>query len=184
MDYFLDEQNLVCAGNPHLAELETDVYRKVTISILANDAIEQQREEIVHLERRCEKALLDITEYRQFLPIQVRVWKQPQEETPLQRKRIEMELECLEEEVQRRLPPIQAQLVLLIKLGKKIFSDHESCKSNLACHEHLFMQHLLFPCKIENNTSVIDPGCHRFVFSPQWVSSSMKRTRMIWTLPL
>ncbi|GLV59834.1 hypothetical protein KDH_66580 [Dictyobacter sp. S3.2.2.5] len=113
MGFFLNEQNLVRAGSPHLAELETDAYRHVTLSLIVNDAIEQQRDEIARLERRRKKMLSDIVTHEEALPEQTRAWNQRQKEIIQQRKRVQRELEDLEAEEQRRQIPIVERLSAL-----------------------------------------------------------------------
>ncbi|WP_162005278.1 AAA domain-containing protein [Dictyobacter vulcani] len=68
MGCFLDKQNLVRAGSPHLAELETDAYRHVTLSSIVNDEIALQREEIARIERRREEVLSAIATYQEAFP--------------------------------------------------------------------------------------------------------------------
>lgn len=110
MDSFLEEQKLVRAGHPHLAELETDAYRNITIFQIVNDVIEQQREEIAHLERRCETVIHEITAHQEEVPRQVRAWEQRKAMIPFQRKRARADLNHLEEEELRRGAHILAQL--------------------------------------------------------------------------
>lgn len=113
MEYFLDEQNLVRAGTPHLTELETEPYRHVTMSLIVSDAVEQQRGEIARLEDRREKLLHDIEDAQTALPRQIHAWEQRQKEIRRQQKRAQLALKRLEAEEQDRLAPLLAYLSLL-----------------------------------------------------------------------
>jgi hypothetical protein len=129
MEYFLEEQNLVRAGNPHLAELETDAYRNITMSLIVNDYIEQQREEIARLEHRREQVLQDIVTYQEEIPRQVYAWEQRQKAIPDQRKRATADLKKLEEEEQRRLAPILTRLSPLLKRDTKAVQTMKDAKA-------------------------------------------------------
>ena len=143
MEYFLDEQNLVRAGNPHLAVLETDTYRNITMSLIVNEYGEQQREEIAQLERRRTKLLHLIGDAEDELPRQIRAWQRRKETIPLERERAEADLDRLEEEEQRRLAPIMAQLTPLLKRDSKAKVTMEQAETNRLADEALLapLQH-------------------------------------------
>ncbi len=134
---FLDDQNLVRIGNPHLAVLETDAYRNITMSLIVNDYIEQQREEIARLERRRAKLLHLIADAEEELPKQIRTWQQRKEAIPLERERAEAALDRLEEEEQRRLASILAQLTPLLKRDTKAKQTMEQAEANRLADEAL-----------------------------------------------
>jgi hypothetical protein len=68
LERFLDQQRLVRYGNPHLAELETDEYRSVTMPLIVADFVAQNREEVTRLESRREILLAQLATDREALP--------------------------------------------------------------------------------------------------------------------
>lgn len=107
---WLDEQRLIRFGNPHLAKLEEEEYRTVTLPRIATDHVASHREEITLLEHRRTALLKQLAESREELPEQVQAWQQRSAELVRKCKRAERALADLEAEEQARLAPILEQL--------------------------------------------------------------------------
>ncbi len=110
LERFLDQQRLVRYGDPHLAELETDEYRTVTLPLIVADLLAQNREEVARLERRRETLLGQLAADREALPKLVQAWQQQEARLQRQQGRIERALDALSAEEQVRLTPIMEQL--------------------------------------------------------------------------
>ena len=110
MEWFLDQQGLVRFGDPHLAELETDGYRNVTMPQIVDDRIAHNREEITRLEQRRETLLAQLTADREALPKLVLAWQQQETTLQRQQRRAERALSDLVAEEGARLAPIMEQL--------------------------------------------------------------------------
>ncbi len=107
---FLDQQLLVRYGDPHLAELETDEYRTITMPLIVADRIAHNREEVTRLEHRRETVLAQLIADREALPKLVLAWQQQETELQRQQRRAERALSDLEAEERARLTPIMEQL--------------------------------------------------------------------------
>jgi hypothetical protein len=110
LEAWLDQQRLIRFGDPHLAVLEEDDYRSITVPLIVADRIAQNREEIAHLEYRRARLLKQVAEYRDELPEQEQAWQQREATLQRKRKKDERALANLEAEEQARLGPIMAQL--------------------------------------------------------------------------
>lgn len=117
---WLHNQSVVRYGNPHLAELETDDYRNVTMPLIVADYVEQQRLEITRLEQRREQVIAHLAEDERELPRQRRVWKQRKKAIPHLRKKAEEALRTLEEKEQARLAPILEQLAFVQQQDQQV----------------------------------------------------------------
>src|SRR5579875_16956 len=107
---FLDQHLLVRYGDPHLAELETDEYRTITMPLIVADRIAHNREEVTRLEQRRETLLTQLTADREALPKLVLAWQQQETGLQRQKRRAERALSDLEAEERARLAPIMEQL--------------------------------------------------------------------------
>ena len=110
LERFLDQQRLVRYGDPHLAELETDDYRSVTMPLIVADMIAQNRDEVARLERRRETLLAQLATDRETLPKLVQSWQQHKAQLERQQRQAEQALIELAAEEQARLTPIMEQL--------------------------------------------------------------------------
>ena len=110
LERFLDQQRLVRYGNPHLAELETDEYRSVTMPLIVADLVAQNREEVTRLESRREILLAQLATDREALPKLAQAWEQQKARLQRQQRRAERTLIDLQAEEQARLVPIIEQL--------------------------------------------------------------------------
>jgi hypothetical protein len=110
MERFLDQQRLVRYGDPHLAELETDDYRRVTMPLIVADLVAQNREEVARLEHRRETLLTQLAADREALPKLVQAWQQQKARLQRQQRQAERVLVELAAEEQARLAPIMEQL--------------------------------------------------------------------------
>jgi hypothetical protein len=137
MESFLEDQNVVRAGTPHLAELETDAYRDITLSLIVNGFIKQQREKIAHLEDQRKEVLQECETYQEEIPRLVRAWEHRKEVIPHQRKRALADLKDLEAEEQRRLTPILAQLSSLQERDAKAVERMNQAKASQRADEAL-----------------------------------------------
>jgi len=113
LEYWLDDHLVVRYGNPHLATLETDDYRTVSMPLIVADSIEYQREEIARLERRRDQVIGQLATDKAELPKEVRAWEQRNVEIPRERQRANADLRDLKEEEQQTLAPIRQQCVAL-----------------------------------------------------------------------
>ncbi len=107
---FLDQQLLVRYGEPHLAELETDEYRTITLSLIVADRIARSREEVMRLKQRRESLLAQLTADREALPRMVLAWQQQETSLQRQRRRAERALSDVQAEERARLAKIMEQL--------------------------------------------------------------------------
>lgn len=107
---FLDQHLLVRYGDPHLAELETDEYRTITMPLIVADRIAHNREEVTRLEHRRETLLAQLIADREALPKLILAWQQQETELQRQHRRAERALSDLEAEERARLIPIMEQL--------------------------------------------------------------------------
>jgi AAA domain len=110
LERWLDQQRLIRFGDPHLAVLEEDAYRTITMPLIVADRVAQSRDEIAHLEQRRATLLKQLTDHRDELPEQVQAWQQRAAAFQRKRKKAEHALASLEAEEQARLTPIMAQL--------------------------------------------------------------------------
>src|SRR5579885_2451087 len=106
----LDEQRLVRFGDPHLAELEGDDYRSITMPLIVADRIAQNRDEVARLEGRRAALLKQLADHREELPEQRQAWQQRETALLGKREKAERALARLEAEEQARLAPIMEQL--------------------------------------------------------------------------
>src|SRR5579875_505843 len=106
----LDEQRLVRFGDPHLAELEGDDYRSITMPLIVADRIAQNRDEVARLEGRRAALLKQLADHREELPEQRQAWQQRETALLGKREKAERALASLEAEEQARLAPIMEQL--------------------------------------------------------------------------
>jgi K+/H+ antiporter YhaU regulatory subunit KhtT len=111
LEQWLNEQRLVRFKNPHLAKLEEEEYRTITLPLIVTDRVTSHREEMERVEQRRAIILKQLAEYREELPEQVQMWQQ--QVVALQRKckQAERTLADLEVEERARLAPIMEQLI-------------------------------------------------------------------------
>lgn len=114
LERWLDEQRVIRFGDPHLAVLETDEYRHVTVPRIVSDFIRQQREQITQLECRREEVLRQIVDGQENLPMHVQAWEQRQAEIARERERIIADLKSVGEEERHHLTSILEQLTPLL----------------------------------------------------------------------
>lgn len=107
---FLDQQLLVRYGDPHLAELETDEYRNITMSLIVAGRIAHSREEVTRLEQRRETLLAQLTADREALPKLQLAWQQQEARLQRQKRRAERTLSDLQAKERARLTRIMEQL--------------------------------------------------------------------------
>ncbi len=111
LERWLDQQRLVRHGDPHLAELEGDAYRTITMPLIVADRIAQNRNEVARLEHRRATLLKQLADHREELQEQVQAWEQRKAALQRKRKKAERTLADLEAEEQVRLAPILEQLI-------------------------------------------------------------------------
>src|SRR5579884_169280 len=109
---WLDGQRLIRFGNPHLAKLEEEDYRTVTLPHIVADRVASNRQEMTILELRRATLLKQLTESREELPEQVQAWQQRSAELLRKCKRAERALADLEAEEHARQAPILEHLSL------------------------------------------------------------------------
>ncbi len=120
LEHWLDDQCVVRYGDPHLAELETDPYRNVTMPLIVADYIQHPCEEIARLEHRHEEVLDQIAKDQEELPERERAWQQRKVTLSQQRNRVVTDLETLEVDEHRRLAPMMEQLIPLLEKGEQV----------------------------------------------------------------
>ncbi len=133
--YWLDDQRVVRYGTPHLAELETDEYRNVTMPLIVANYIEQQREEIAHLERRRDLVMEQLAQATAELPKQRKAWQQRKGEIPHERERAQADLSDLEEEERQALSPIREQLILLKEEEQQTLHTRDQARTSWLADE-------------------------------------------------
>ena len=110
---FLDAQNLVRVGNPHLASLETDAYRCITLSLIIDTALASQREALAHLETRRHEVIAQRMQDEEAFSRHQHQWKKRQAAISLQRQQALASSETIALQEQKRLTAIEEQMTVL-----------------------------------------------------------------------
>lgn len=111
---WLDEQRLIRFKNPHLAKLEEEEYRTITLPLIVTDRVTAHREEMARAEQRRATLLKQLAEHREELPKQVQARQQQAAALQQKCKQAERTLVDLEVEERARLAPIIKQLTPLL----------------------------------------------------------------------
>jgi len=130
LERWLDQQRLVRYGDPHLAVLEEDDYRTITMPLIVADRVAQNRDEIARLEHRRATLLKQLADHRDELPEQVQAWQQREAALQRKRRKAERALASLEAEEQARLAPIIAQLTPRLEQRAKEEETMEDARSD------------------------------------------------------
>lgn len=115
LEDFLLEERLVRFGDPHLAELEDEDYRTISLPLILAERCERNREDYARLERRRADLLVQIAGSEGRLQEYKQAWALQSVELEDRRKEIERELTALKGEEYQRQQRIQADLVALVE---------------------------------------------------------------------
>lgn len=115
LDNLIHDQRLVRFGNPHLAELEDEDYRTISLPLILDDRCKSNREDYAHLERRRATLMVSIAEEEGRLLEHTQSWTLQSVDLKGQYRATAHELGALKEAEQRRRQHIQSDLAALVE---------------------------------------------------------------------
>ncbi len=128
LEDFLHEERLVRFGDPHLAELEDEDYRTISLPLILAERCERNREDYARLERRRADLIVQIAGGEERLQEYNRSWAIQSVDLQRQRSETERDLNAHKEAEHQRRQHIQADLATLVEQQTRVKStmDHAS----------------------------------------------------------
>ncbi len=110
LDHRIEEEQIVRYGEPHLAELETDAYRHVSMPLIVADAVQSTRDQITeHIAYR-EQLRAELRQAREDLPKERQAWETRKRDIAAERARAVKAVKTIETQENTALAPITALL--------------------------------------------------------------------------
>lgn len=122
LESFLNDQRLVRFGNPHLAELEDEDYRTISLPLILAERCQGNREDYAYLERRRATLIEQIAEEEKQIREHIQVWAMQSVDLQQRHEETAQELSALKAAEQQRRQHIQADLAALVERQSRMKS--------------------------------------------------------------